>query len=477
VLSFFGTALGLALAWAGTRLLIDVSPSILPRASEISLDLRAVLFTAAVGVFTGLLFGLAPALQMARADLQSSLREGGRGNSMGFRRNMVRSSLVTGEVALALVLLSGAALLMRSFYRLQSVDPGFDPHGVLTFRVSLPTAKYAKDEQQLAFFDRALDSVRALPGVTSAGAASIFPLAGNDYILTFDQVGKPPKPPGQASSAMYYSATPGYLETLHIPLKAGRYFTQADAANAPRTAIISQSLAKQFYPNENPLGQHLIVGGPKEKPSEIVGIVGDVRDEELESKGRVAIYQPESQSVFSSLYFGVRTAGDPASMISSVRAAFRNLDSELPLDAVGTVDTLVETSLSQRRFGMLLMAIFAALALGLAMIGIYGVLAYSVNQATQEIGIRVALGAQRGDVVRLVLAYGGALIAAGVFIGIVIAFSAGRLLASQLFEVQASDPVTYAAVATTLALTGLAACVVPALRAMRVDPIVALRND
>ena len=208
-----------------------------------------------------------------------------------------------------------------------------------------------------------------------------------------------------------------------------------------------------------------------------MGVVGDVRDEELESKERAAIYRPESQFVNSALFFGVRTSGDPESLISGVRAAFRNLDRELPLDAVGTVDALVETSLSQRRFGMLLMAIFAGLALVLAMIGIYGVLAYSVNQATQEIGIRVALGAQRGDVVRLVLAYGGTLIGAGVAIGIGIAFAAGSLLASQLFEVKASDPATYAAVAGALGVTGFAACVIPALRAMRVDPIVALRNE
>ncbi len=477
VLSAFGTALGLALAWAGTRLLTNVNPSILPRATEISLDLRVVLATAAIGVLTGLLFGLAPALQMARADLNSSLREGGRGNSMGFRRNVVRSALVTGEVALALVLLSGAGLLMRSFYRLESVDTGFDAHGVLTFRVNLPPAKYAKDEQQFAFFDRALAGVRALPGVTSAGAASLFPLAGSDTIFSFDQVGKPPRPPGQSANAMYYAVMPGYFETMRIPLKAGRLFTQADAPNARRTLIISETLAKKYYPNENPLGQRISFGGPVDKAPEIVGIVGDVRDSELESKGRAAMYQPESQNVDNALFFAVRTAGDPETLIPGVRAVFRGLDSELPIDAVGTADALVETSLSQRRFGMLLMAVFAGLALALAMIGIYGVLAYSVNQATQEIGIRVALGAKRGDVLRLVFAYGGSLVAAGIAIGAVIAFAAGRLLASQLFEVKATDPATYGAVAAALAITGFAACFVPALRAMRVDPIIALRSE
>jgi putative ABC transport system permease protein len=476
-LSAMGTALGLVFAWAGAHALVSVDPGVLPRATEISLDMRAVAFTAAIGILTGVLFGLAPALQMARADLHSALREGGRGNSVGFQRNSLRSVLVTGEVALALVLLSAAGLLMRSFYRLQSVDPGFDSHNVLTFRTNLPNAKYPKDPQQVAFYDRALESIRAQPGVTSAGAASIFPLAGSDYILTFYQVGKPPKPQGQQDNAMYYSATPGYFETMRIPLKAGRYFSHADTANSPRVAIISEEMARKFYPNENPLGQHIVMANGDSKPSEIVGIVGDVRDEELDSKGRVAVYETESQATFDSMYFAVRAAGSPEALISGVRSAIRNLDSELPLDAVGTVDTLVETSLSQRRFAMLLMAIFASMAMALAMIGIYGVLSYSVTQATQEIGIRLALGAQPGDVLRLVLGYGGLLIGIGVAVGVAAAMLAGRLLATQLFEVRATDPATYAAVATALAITGFMACLVPAWRAMRVDPIIALRNE
>ena len=476
VLAALGTAFGLALAWAGTRLLTAVPPSILPRASEIALDWRALAVTAAIGVLTGILFGLAPALAMARTDLHSSLREGGRGNSMGFRRNIVRSALVTGEVALALVLLSGAGLLMRSFYRLASVDLGFDPHGMLTFRVNLPQTRYKEDAQQVAFFDRALAGVRALPGVTSAGAASLFPLGGSDTIYDFTQVGKPPRPPGQQPSAMFYAATPGYFETLHIPLKAGRYLAAADAANAPRVMVVSESFARKFYPNENPLGQRIRFGD-NDPLVEIVGVVGNVRDSQLETFGREAMYEPEAQAVNESLFFAVRTAGDPESLIASVRTVFRGLDSQLPLDAVGTVDSLVDGALSQRRFAMLLMAIFAALALALAMIGIYGVLAYSVSQATQEIGIRVALGAKRGDVLRLVFAYGGGLVAVGVAVGIAASFACGALLASQLFEVKATDPATYGAVAFALALTGFAACLVPALRALRVDPIVALRAE
>jgi putative ABC transport system permease protein len=475
VLSGLGTVLGLAIAWAGAHALVSVDPSILPRATEITLDLSAVAFTAAIGIFTGILFGLAPALQMARADLHSALREGGRGNSVGFQRNSLRSVLVTGEVALALVLLSGAGLLMRSFYRLQSVDPGFDSRGVLTFRTNLPDAKYPKDPQQAAFYERSLEGIRGLPGVTSAGAANIFPLAGGDEFLNLELLGRPPKPPGQDDSAMYYTVTPGYFETMRIRLKAGRYFSNADTANSPRVAIVSEEMARKFYLNQNPIGQRISMGGGK--PSEIIGIAGDVRHDNLESKVPVAVYETESQSTDQSMYFCVRTSGSPESLISGIRAVIRNIDAELPIDSIGTVDMLVETSLSQRRFAMLLMAIFAGLAMALAMVGIYGVLSYSVTQATQEIGIRLALGAQPGDVMRLVLRYGGLLIGVGVVVGVGAAMLAGRLLATQLFEVRSTDPVTYAAVAGALALTGFLACLVPAWRAMRVNPIIALRNE
>jgi putative ABC transport system permease protein len=388
----------------------------------------------------------------------------------------LRSVLVVGEVALALVLLSGAGLLMRSFYQLQSMDPGFDPHQLLTFRTNLPGAKYKSDERQVAFYRRALDRIRTLPGVSVAGAAQIFPLAGDDYILSFEQLGKPPVPAGNQPSAAYYAATPGYFTALRIPIKGGRDFTVRDDAASPPVAIVSESMARQFYPHENPLGQRIRMGNGS-KPAQIVGISGDVRDQELESKGRPAVYEPAAQVPFGSMYFAVRTAGDPEMLISGVRAAMRQLDAELPLDAIGTVDSLVATSLSQRRFAMLLMALFAGLALALAMVGIYGVISYSVTQATQEIGIRMALGARRGDVLRMVFGYAGVLIAAGLALGIMGAQGAGRLLESQLFEVKPTDPATYLGVAFVLLATGLLACAIPALRAMRVDPLVALRNE
>ena len=269
--------LGLLLAWGGTRLLVNLNPAILPRAKEITLDGGVVLFTIAIAALTGILFGLAPAIHMARTDLIAAFREGGRGNAIGFRRNALRSVLVVGEVALALVLLCGAGLLMRSFYRLQSMDPGFDPHDVLTFRTNLPGVKYKTDEQQAAFYNQALDRLRALPGVTVAGAAQIFPLAGDDYILSFTQIGKPPVAIGNQPSAAYYVATPDYFAALRIPIKSGRDFTDHDNAAGPPVAMISESMARQYYANENPLGQRIQVGNGT-KPAEIVGIVGDVRD-------------------------------------------------------------------------------------------------------------------------------------------------------------------------------------------------------
>src|SRR3954469_8299222 len=260
LLSATGAVVGLGLALAATRLLSQMSPTILPRASEIALDLRALGFTAAIAVLTGLLFGIAPALHMVRTDLIAALREGARGNAIGFRRNRLRSVLVTGEVALALILLCGAGLLMRSFYRLESVDPGYDPHGVLTFRTNLPGAKYKTDEQQAGFYRRALERLRALPGVSAAGAAALFPLAGDDYILSFEQLGKPPLPPGNEPSSAYYAATPGYLGALRIPIRSGRDFNDHDDAAAPPVAIISESMAQRFYANENPLGQRIQMG-------------------------------------------------------------------------------------------------------------------------------------------------------------------------------------------------------------------------
>jgi putative ABC transport system permease protein len=476
MLSGMGAIIGLALAWIGTRLLVRMSPDILPRADEISLDGWALGFTAAITILTGLLFGLAPALQLAKTSLATALREGGRGNSIGFRRSRLRSVLVVGEVALAMVLLSGAGLLMRSFYQLQSIDPGFDSHGVLTFKTDIPDASYKGKEKQASFYSRALERIRALPGVTVAGATELLPLSGDNAILTFTQIGKPPIPAGNEHSASYNIITPGYVAALRIPVKRGRDFNDHDNASGPPVALISESMAARFYPNENPLGQRIQMGNVS-KPAEIVGVVGDIRDQQLTAKGRPAVYEPAAQIPSTDMYFTIRAEQDPAALITSVRTAMRELDPELPLDAIGTVDSMVATSLSQRRYAMFLMVVFAGLALALAMIGIYGVISYAVTQATQEIGIRMALGARRVNVLLMVFRYAGVLLTIGLAIGIAAALVAGRLLASQLFEVKPTDPATYFAVASMLLSTGLVACGIPALRATRVDPLVALRNE
>jgi putative ABC transport system permease protein len=270
---------------------VRVASSFLPRASEIALDWRVLSFTAVIAVLTGLLFGIAPAIHLAKTNLASAVREGGRGNTIGFRRNRLRSVLVIGEVALALVLLSAAGLLMRSFSQLQSADPGFDPHQVLTFRTDLPDAAYKTNAQQAAFYRRALDRIRALPGVSAAGAAQIFPLSGSDYILDFVQIGKPPVPPGSEPNAAYYAVTPGYLAALRIPLKNGRDFTARDDAAAAPVAIISETMARKFYPSENPLGQRIQMGNGS-KPAEIVGVVGDVHDQHSRPKGFLLCMSP-----------------------------------------------------------------------------------------------------------------------------------------------------------------------------------------
>jgi putative ABC transport system permease protein len=476
LLAGIGAGFGLALAWAATQLLIRLAPEALPRAREVAVDWRVVAFTAAVAVATGILFGLAPALDLARSNLATTMREGGRGSSIGFRRNRLRSTLVIGEVALALILLCSSGLLLRSFYRLQSADPGFDAHHVLTFQTNLPEAQYKTNPQQAEFYRRTLDRIRQLPGVSAAGAAQIFPLSGSDYILEFTQPGKPPVPKGREPNAAYYAATPGYLKALRIPVKSGRDFDEHDNSSGAPVAMISESMARKYFPGENPLGQRIKMGNGS-KEAEIVGVVGDVRDEELEALGRPAVYEPAAQIPFSSMFFGVRAEGDAAALIPGVRAAVREIDSELPLNDIGTVDALVAKSITLQRFAAMLVAVFAALALVLAMVGIYGVLSYAVTQATQEIGIRMALGARGGDVLRMVAGHAGLLLGAGLAIGMAGAYGVGRLMASDLYEVKAEDPITYSAVALTLLATAAIACAIPALRAMRVNPVVALREE
>lgn len=476
LLAGIGAAAGLALAWAATRLLVSYAPDILPRAQEIGLDWRVVAFTAAVAVITGILFGVAPALDLAKNNLAAVVREGGRGNSIGFRRNRLRSALVIGEVALALTLLFTAGLLIRSFYRLQLSDPGFDARRVLSFRTDLPNVKYKNDDQVAAFYSRLLERIRSLRGVSSAGVAQNVPLSGDGYVLGVLQIGKPSLPRGTEPSVEYYAASSGYFPALRIPLKAGRYFDDHDDAAAPPVMIVDETFARRFYPGENPLGQRIQVTNGT-KPGEIVGVVGDVREIGVDTANLPAVYQPAAQNPLRRMYFSVRAAADPAALIPGVRQVIREMDSDLPLDSVGTVDSRVAKSISMERFATVLTALFAGLALLLAMVGIYGALSYAVTQAAREIGIRIALGARGGVVLKMVLRHAAILVGVGFAIGLPAALGVGRLLAGALYKVKPEDPLTYVAVTLILLLTALAACVIPALRASRVDPLVALRLE
>ncbi len=476
LLATAGAAAGLALAWIATRLMSRAVIEEIPRGSEIALDWRVAAFTLATAVFCGVCFGIAPALHLAKTNLSAAVKDGGHGSSMGYRRNRLRSVLVFGEIALVLILLTTSGLLMKSFYKETGVDPGFDPHHVLTFRTELPEALYKENKDQAKFYQRALERIRSLPGVTAAGASQILPLNSGEYILTFEQIGKPKPAPGQEHSATYCAATPGFLAAMRIPLKRGRDFTDRDNASGPPVAMISEMMAREFYAGEDPLGKKIQMGNGS-KPAEIVGIVGDVRDLDLTSKGRPAVYEPAAQVPFGTMNFAVRIVGEPESLIGGVRAAMREMDSELPLDAVGTIVSTIAKSYTVDRFAMYLMLGFAASALALAIIGIYGVLSYAVTQATQEIGIRMALGAQPGDVLGLVLHHAGILIGVGLVIGMAGAIAAGRALESLLYEVKGTDPLIFVGMVAVLIATGFAACILPALRASRVDPLTALRQE
>ena len=476
-LAIAGGVVGLSLGYFGIQAFLRSNPDVIPRSKDLGLDWHVLAFTLFATLVTGALFGLAPALHLARFDLNSGLREGGRGASVGFRRNKLRSVFVIAEIALSMVLLAGAGLLMKSFYTLTNVDPGFDATNLVTMRANLSDTSYHEPQKQVAFYSAVLAKVRALPGVQAAGATLTFPLAGGNNFLAFNLPTHPPKPVGQADSAAFYAITPGYLEAMRIPLKAGRYFTDNDREGSQKVAIVTERWAQRYMPGENALGKPIIIGGGNGPPAEIVGIVGDIHDAGLEADSRPAMYQPAFQTRWGTLVLAVRTAQSPTTIVKPVQSAIRDVDPEVPIDQIATAEDVVIKSLAQPRLAMVLMATFAALALVLATVGIYGVMSYTVAQATPEIGVRMALGAQSGDVLRLVLQYGGAVALAGLVIGVPVALGLSRLLSSQLFGIAPHDPATFASVAAVLAAVSMAACLVPAIRAMRVDPNVALRYE
>jgi putative ABC transport system permease protein len=475
LLSIVGGALGLAVAAWGMKSLLAFAPANLPRLNDVNLDVRVLGFTLLVTMATGIIFGLAPAIQASRPNLNDTLKEGGRGTTGGHHR--VRSSLVITEVALALVLLISAGLLIRSFVFLQRVDPGFNPSNALAVNIGLPGRKYSNQELYKSFFTRLLEGLSTSAGVTAVGVTQSLPIQG-DFLLGFSIQGRPPDPPGQDKSTNYYAVSPGYFEAMGIPLLRGRAFTEQDNQTAPPVVLINETMAKQYFPDEDPIGQRINVTNGPERFREIVGIVGDVKQYGLARPSPLQTYEPYLQNPFGGVTLVVRTVGDPTTLTSTVREQVHQLDRDQPLGTTRTLEQLVDGSVAQERFIMLLLGVFAAVALVLAAVGLYGVMSYSVTQRSHEIGIRIALGAARRDVLRLVVGHGMLLTIIGVAIGLGGALAVTTLLMSKLlFAVTAVDPLTFAAIPVVLAAVALGACFVPARRAVKVDPMVVLRYE
>jgi len=473
-----GGAAGLALAWSGVRLLTTgVGDQIaFPRIDSIGLDGRVLAFTAAVALLSGIIFGFAPALTSAAVNLNEALKEGGRTGSSG-RTGTLRSAFVVIEVALALVLLVGAGLLLRSFARILSTDPGFSADHVMTAQLTLPAAKYDRLAKRTQFWDDLLQRIRVLPGVTSAGTVSFLPMNGLGSATGFEVVGQPKPAPGQGPGATIKVVDGDYFAALGIPLRRGRLFTEAEQQTENRHAIISETLARRFFPNQDPIGQHLLVSWYGEGADEIIGVVGDTKMVTMEEEMYPAIYYPYSRTPYSSNTIVVRSAGSPSLVASSLVQAVHQIDPDLPVSNLRSMDDVIARSMAQRRIVMVLLAVFAAVALLLATVGIYGVMSYMVSQRTQEIGIRMALGADRGEVVGMVLVQALRLAAGGLAAGCIAAFALTGLLRTMLYDVRPTDPITFAGVAAVLLAVAAVATAVPAMRATRIDPLMALKAE
>src|SRR5262245_55050641 len=474
LLALAGGAIGVILARWGLDLLLALAPSTLPRMSDIRLDLAVLTFTLFLSVLTGVIFGIAPALLAAHVDVHEGLKQGARGSTDA--RGRLRGALVIAEVAFALVLLGGAGLLARSFMRLTSVDPGFVPEHATVLRLALPEKKYEKPEQQLAFADALLGKLRVLPGVKAAGLTHSLPLI-SDWVLGFKIDGRPEIPPSDLPSTNYYSVTPDYFHAMGIRLVRGRLFTDHDDSRAPRVAIINETLARQFFPNEDPIGKRILVTNGPDVWRQIVGIVADIKQYGLDAATTSQTYEPYAQCPFRSLNVVLRTEGSPTTVGGMLRPAVYAIDKDQPVGTIQPLEEILGSTMAKQRFGMVLLVAFSGIALVIAAVGIYGVMAYSVVQRTGEFGIRMALGAQRSDVLRLVLSYAGKLVGLGLLIGLGATILTSRVMGSMLFQTSATDPLTFSLTILLLGAVALAACFLPARRATRVNPIEALRTE
>jgi predicted permease len=478
LIAVLGGLSGLLLAKLAINALIALGPEQIPRLHSITIDGRILIFTTAVTFLTGLLFGMAPAFQNLRLNLHELLKEGGRSASTGKRHRRLRDFLVIVEVGLALVLLIGAGLLMRSFLKLQQTDPGFKPEGVLTMSLSLPRTRHEKPEQIIGFFQQLTERILALPGVRSAGASSDLPWTGYDENSSFTIEGKS-FPPDQSPSGRYHFVTPGYFSTIGTPLIDGRDFDSGDTTKAPQVILINQSMARRYWPGERAVGKRITFSGqPKEEDwMTIAGVVGDVNDYPNSIEAVPAFYWPLSQRPYRTMFLAIRTDTGPLGLVESVRNEVRMLDQDLPVADVRALETIAVAAVAGQRFTLLLVGIFALTALILASIGIYGVMSYLVAQRTHEIGIRLALGAQARDVLKIVVRHGMSLAIIGAGLGLIAASALTRLMSSLLFGVMPTDPLTFIAISALLVAVALLACYLPARRATKVDPLVALRYE
>jgi predicted permease len=493
LLGTLGGAVGLLLAIWGTHALVALSPADIPRVETVTIDGRVALFLFSVTLLTSVGFGLVPALQSSKVNLNDSLKEGGRANSEGIRRNRLRSFLVASEFGLALVLLIGAGLMIRSFFSLQRVDPGFNPHNVLSLVVSIAGSKEADPGRRRIFYEQLLERVRTLSGVQAAAGINHLPLAGDLWNWPFIIEGRPKPRPGESPGAVYRMVTPGYFETMRLPLVQGRDISANDHTNAPGVVIINERAAREYWSGVDPIGKRISFDGDKGNPPTwltIIGVAKDAKQDDWAAKPEPEVYLAAFQNHdflgdsgsevaghVSYITLVVRGVGDPAALAPTMRETVWGFDRNLAISEVLTMDGVVAGANAQPRFEMLLLSIFAALALALAAVGIYGVMSYSVSRRTHEIGVRLSLGASRTDVLLLVVRQGMMLALGGSIAGIVGALLLSRLMTKLLYGVQPSDPITFAGVAAVLGLVAALACYIPARRAMRVDPMVALRYE
>ena len=479
LLALLGGLGGLVLAWWGVDVLAAMGPR-LPRMSEIHVDLTVCAFAFGLAIVSTFLFGLVPALHISRGNVSESLQQGSKGSSGGLHGTRVRAMLVVSQVSLSLLLLAGAGLLIKSFFNLSATNPGFEPSRLLVLDQVLMRVKYPEPDQQRRFYEELVPKLAALPGIEAVGGANPLPFSGNDNNSSFTIAGQPPIAPGNHPDASHVVVIPGYFGAMKIPLRNGRDFDQRDSGSATKVAMVNEAFTRRFLPNENPIGQHILLdrGNNESESLEIMGVVADAKQTQLAEPTIPEMYQPFAQAPDRRVWLVLRTAqANLAGLNASVRRVVHEQDADLFVGDLRPMESLIGKVLAQPRFNMLLLGVFAAVAMILAAIGIYGVIAYSVTQRTREFGIRMALGAQRGDMLGLVLRQSLTVVAIGLGIGLLAACAATRLLGSLLYGVGANDISTYAIVVVLLGGTALLASYIPARRAMKVDPIVALRTE